>query len=420
MLYGDKSRTQLNEYLEKTIAQSERIKSRAQRKELYNNLIDKFNLDTNVSEEIITFKKDLSEFTTFELFCVLWFLDRDSLPKFFTQTEIETLSNEKYSHEELHFPIVFNNMVQVTDDQWIGRIDVEKIMALKNGRFINYDENEQRALRRVKYGDVEIFKPFVSEKNVEEIRQAMENGTYIPDPITLNMPEGSQFTYDNYTLTVESLPRGMFNLDDGYHRYLAMSRIYDFDKSFNYPMELRVVNFSNGKANDFIFQQDQKTLMKRIVSDTYNTNSIPNKVIASLNADPSFLLKGLIGRNNANIDSAVLAKLIRHFYIKKQLIKRGEDVAYVVNIKQELKSKFNALVEQDTKFAGKYTNPMLFTTMYVFAMLDNIDKYGEIITNVVDNLTDEEMKYFRITPNGMVRKVAIDVIRNKIGGMNNV
>ena len=255
---------------------------------------------------MITFKRDIQEFTPFEIFCVVWFLDRKSLGKYFTPDEIENLSHEKIEISKAEFPIVFSNMVRVADDQWIGTITVKQLMEMKRSQMLNYDENEQRALRRVKRGEIEIFKPYVSNKNVSEIKESMMAGTYIPDPITLNMPEGSEFSFSDGKLTASSLPKGMFNLDDGYHRYLAISQIYDFDKDFDYTMELRVVNFSNAKANSFIFQQDQKTPMRKIVSATYDTTSIPNKVISRLNEDSTSNIQGMVHRNQATRNAAVL------------------------------------------------------------------------------------------------------------------
>lgn len=129
----------------------------------------------------------------------------------------------------------------------------------------------------------------------------MENGTYIPDAITLNMTDNAEYEYDNSscTLSIYSLPRDMFNLIDGYHRTLAMSEIHQFNAEFNLPMELRVVAFSPEEATAFIFQQDQKTLMKKVVSDCYDPYSIVNRIITRVNRSPEFLMQNEIGRNGS-------------------------------------------------------------------------------------------------------------------------
>ena len=387
MLYGEKSRDQLNAYAESIFKVNENVTDRIKRRVLYDELSNKFGMPLSIAEEMVTFKRDIKEFAPFDIFCVLYFIDRNSLSRFFTETEITNLSKEKYVIEKASFPLKFTNMVQVTDDQWIGRITVQDLMKLKRSRLLNYDANEQRALRKVKSGKEEIWKPFVSNKNVAEIKDLMQRGEYIPDPITLNMPEGSEFTFDNYTLTVYSLPNGMFNLNDGYHRYLAMSQIYDFDKSFDYPMELEIVNFSNSKANSFIFQKDQKTPMKKIVSDTYNVNAIPNRIADKLNTDRKCNVSGMIGRNKANINSAVFTQLISAFMVPKN-IPQSKEAGFIISTKNDLVRKFNIITEEDDKFLGKYSNQMIFVTMMIFASDIPEEKYTEAINEILDGLTE--------------------------------
>lgn len=414
MLFGDKSREDLNAHAEKLFATNENVVKQKLRRELYDQVAEKFGLTISRIEEMILFKKDIKEFSPFEVFAVVWFLDRDCLGKYFTENEIQQLSEYKQEKEQAQFPLIFDNMVQITSDQWIGKVTVKQLMAMRNSRLLNYDPNEQRALRRVKFGKEEVYKPFVSNKNVKEIRALMENGKYIPDPITLNMPEGAEFSFDKGILTVYSLPNGMFNLDDGYHRYLAMIQIYDFDNEFDYPMELRIVNFSNVKANNFIFQQDQKTPMKRVVSDTYNMESIPNRIVTKLNEDPLCNINGMIGRNKAQINAAVLVKLVSYFYDIKN-IKREDAARSIINIEKELRQKFNLITEQNDRFLGVYSEVMIFTVVYVFNSNTNPAEYADRIIAVIDGISPEEEKLFNISTIGAIRKRALNILAKKLG-----
>ena len=413
MLYGDESKRQLDKHIEQVIMNNADVGNRKKRRNIYDNLSNYFGMSINKADEILTFKKDMAYFTPFELFCVMWFLDRDNLGKFFTENEIETLSHEKFEDNKAKFPIVFDNMVQIADDQWIGKTSVKQLMSLRKAQLFNYDENEQRALKKVKFGTTEIYKPYVNKRSVNEIQAAMMDGRYVPDPITLNMPEGTEYVFNGNTLTVYSLPNGMFNLDDGFHRTLAMSRIYDFDNTFDYPMELRIVNFSNDKANAFIFQQDQKNQMKRIVSATYDTNAVPNKIITRLNLDPGSNIQGMIGRNGAKIDSAVLAKLISYYY-KLNRVNKEDEMQTVIKVKTELLGKFNALTEQDPEFLGAYTDERLLITIAVFASDKPQSEYAEIIKRIEGGLSEEEKKYMNISSAGTIRRKAVDIINKEI------
>lgn len=401
MIYGEKSRDDLNKHTEKLCMNL--IKTKDRRK-LYDDLTRKFNMPIDTAENLITFKRDIKEFTTFEVFCVVWFLDRSSLSNFFTETEIEDFSKTKFKKAKIKFPLKFDGLVEIADDQWIGKIEAKKLIDLRNDGFVNYQENQQRALKIVKYGDIQIYRPFVNNRAVMEIKESMESGTYIPDPITLNIPEGSEYTFDNGTLNIYSTPNGMLNLLDGYHRTLAISQIIDFNPNFDLTMEIRLVNFSQSKAEAFIFQADQKTQMKRIVSDSYNPNDVGNMICQKLNDDKRCNISGMIGRNNAQINLPNMAKLVTYFFVKK--VKKEDKMAFVISVKNMLKEKFNVITEDNAIFLGKYSNTMLMATMYVFSREDiSIDDYANRILKIVSAANEEDEKLFIIYDN--VRKRAI-------------
>lgn len=415
MLYGEQSRLDLNDHLNKLILTAT---ARKTRQNIYDQLSDKFNMSITTSDAMLTGKKDISEFTTFEVFCLLYVLENKSLGKYFTKKEIDSLSKEKFDVDTIEFPIVFNNMVEISYDQYIGKISLQELMKLKKAQMINYDPNEQRALKRIKNGNTELWKPWVSNKNVKEIKESMLAGTYIPDPLTLNMPEGSEYKYNSEThsVTVNLLPRNMFNLDDGYHRYLAMSQIHDFDKEFDYTMELRLVGFDNVKANRFIFQQDQKTPMRKIVSDSYDPSSVANRIIQRMNADPNFDLNGQIGRNNELINGPLLGKLISGFYTRK--VSKQEENLYIVETKNELVRKFNILCESNVEYMKeKWPDMRLMIAMYIFTNDDIAEKkYNDAVQFLERNINDGEAKLLGLTASGKIRRSAITLMQNKLKG----
>ena len=415
MLYGSKSKEELNTYVEKLIM--ENVVTRKNHRDFYSHLKRKFNISESLAADIITFKKDMAEFTPFQLFAVVYCLKPEALPKFFTETEIANFSASKMEENEtITFPITIP-MMQISDSQWIGATDLQQLMTLRKARMLNYDENEQRALQIIKKGETIIRKPFVNRKAVAEIRESMENGTYVSDAITLNMTDNADYSYDEkkHILTIHSLPKGMFNLIDGYHRTLAMSEINQFNPEFNLPMELRVVAFSPEEATAFIFQQDKKTLMKKVVSDSYDPYSIVNRIITRVNRSPEFLMQNEIGRNGSCIDMATLGKLIEAHYMKEK-IKRENIPEFVRNTSIELIDKFNALITQIPSLSSGFSDIQLFIAMYLFTK-DKIKTkdYGKIF-NRLNNLSDEEKKYMKITDRGYVRRKGISILDEKLEG----
>ena len=415
MLYGEKSRQELNEYAEKLFGAKRTKKAK---REIYEKLEAQFGMRTTTADNMINFKRDISEFSTFEVFCVVYIIEPDSLSRFFTQKEIEELSKAKFEETEISFPIVFN-AIQVNDDQWISTIDVKRLMEMKAAKLINYDENQQRAMRRVRNGDTEIFKPYVNKASVEAIKEAMKAGEYIPDPITFNMGDEADFQYDpdNFQLTVYSIPQGMFNLTDGYHRYLAMSAIYDFDQSFELTMELRITAFSTLKAQKFIFQADQKTKMRKIVSNSYNPSAIPNVICTRLNDSPLYSVQGMIGRNDAKINAAILGELIKTFWQTNKVAKENKNKFVSATVK-EIGEKFNSLFEQNDKYFNiKYPSELLYIIMYLFSSDVPREKYSETVDYILSKLTKDDKTVLSVLGAGKVRRKGITILNNIIGGM---
>ena len=411
MLYGNKSREELNEYAESVFKKHKEVKNRKLRRNLFDEIENHFGIDTSVVDAMITFKRDIKEFTNFEVFAVMWFLDRDCLGKFFTPTEIESFSHDKIVEEKVEFPLVFKNVIKIADDQFLCATDLHELMKYRRARMLNYDPNEQRALKRVKFGATEVYRPFVNGVSVGQIKDRILAGDYVPDPLTFNMGDDAEFSFEDGILTINSITKGMFNLDDGYHRYLAMSQIYDVNPEFNYPVIIQVVAFSNAKANAFIYQNDQKNRMKKIISDTYDVNAVPNLIVNRINEDPTFALNGNIGRNHALINSAVLAKLIAAFYHTKNI--RKSDVKEIAAIHRDLVTKFNVIAADD-RFLSTYDDVTLFVVLYVFTSDVAKNNYINAIKEIVDNLTMEERHYMRIAPTGGVRTKAINIMADKI------
>lgn len=410
MLYGNKSKQDLDRYVEKLVST---ITTRKSRRELYDHLKRKFDMPESVAADIVTLKKDLAEFTPFELFTVVYCIKKETLGKFFTEAEIQQLAETKMTVPKIKLPLQLQ-MLKVADNQWIGATDMAFIMKLREAQMLNYDENEQRALQIIKRGEVEIRKPFVSRKAVEEIRETMENGTYIPDAITLNMTDNAEYEYDNssYTLTIHSLPRDMFNLIDGYHRTLAMSEIHQFNSEFNLPMELRIVSFTRSEAEAFVFQQDQKTLMKKVVSDSYDPNTITNRIIVRINKSPEFLLQNEINRNGGKIDQARLAKLIAHYYLQDS-VRKADQPKVITTVASELIKKFNELLEQVPELMDGMNVQQLCTAMFVFSKPIDAASYGEVFRYLLSDLSSEEKGSIIVDSSGRVRRKGINILEDK-------
>lgn len=248
---------------------------------------NEFNMSEEVFSDFVADRKALQEATEYMLFVMLKSYEyvketkTSAISVYFSQKEIDTYSFSKFDNADFEFPIVFE-MLQINDDQWIGKIDVNTLDKLRKHQLINYNPDTQRTMQKViRKGNVN-YKITVNKKAVAEIADSFEEGTYISDELTLNIrpdDEKADFYYDfkKRMLIINNITA--FDINDGYHRYLGMFREKMVHPEFNYTMELRITNFDVDKSQRFIYQKDQKTKMAKVDSRSYNVYDPANIVI---------------------------------------------------------------------------------------------------------------------------------------------
>ena len=382
-------------------------------KEKSNNILQEmqtsFNIPTGMTMDLLTGRINLEDANEFVLFalcrCLDKELEKDNTNKYFTSIEIEGYSKSKYQEETIKFPIEIK-CIPVAADQWIGSVDVDFIMKLRKAQLINYNANAQRTLQKVVKGERSYYKITLNKDAISKITESMNNGNYIPNTITLNMPETADFSYDDSKciLTIKSLDH--FDISDGYHRYIAMGQLKDKNPDFNYPMELRIVMFSEDKVKQFIYQEDQKTKMKKIDSDSMNMNAPENLVIERLNRDVMFNLKNKIARNNGSINYGELATVIKYFYFKGQTVDKS--VRRIIEVENEIRDRFNKLTEANTDLLDKnYSFAELMIIFYTFDNVATTEYNPERTIKLLNKVNELDSKIFatKIPRKGMISTI---------------
>ena len=244
-------------------------------------IVNEGNLPVIEVMDALTLRKNIEDYSDRMLYWFTKCVDGDVVNKYFSQKEIKEYETTKYKKETVKFPIKWDMIEIVEGTQWVGRISVKELMKLRNAQLINYNERTQRTLKHVANQDFQYYQIFLNRKAVSEIAESFYENQYIPNTITLNLPQDAEFTYKDGKLTISETDR--FDILDGYHRYIAMSNLYNRNNSFDYPMELRVVCFSEETARQFIWQEDQKTKMRKMDSESLNQNSPANQVVNLIN-----------------------------------------------------------------------------------------------------------------------------------------
>lgn len=332
----------------------------------------------------------------------------------FTPVEIKGFGGTKFEIKKTKFPIRIK-CVRVADDQWIGATDVHFLMELRASQLINYNTNAQRVVQRLISHGNEIYRISINKKQVREIRNSFEEGEYIPNTITLNIPQKERlddptpapdFYYDKKEneLVIRSIDH--FDIPDGYHRYIAMAQIYDIDEQFNYPMELRITNFSEAKAREMIWQEDQKTRMSKIDSNSMTTRLPANRIVDKLNTDPTSNWSHCISRKGEIVDYGELAAVIDYFYVKGKKITKQNEQDFVLETVMKIEPILNSVIMYIPELRKKVDFKDLMIIFYCLQNYENSEVVGKIRKGLA-NKNQLSDKFNSKTPKKfMVREIA--------------
>jgi len=380
--------------------------------EIYNYAYEKYNYPKGIFSDFLSSRKSIEEANDYTLFVIADSIlnatkkdYRKKLSDFFTDREISKYSGMRYEEpNKIEFPLVFN-MIQVSDDQWIGSLNVDTFCALQESGLINYNPVTQRAMTKITRDNNELYRITLNKNAVKEITADMLEHIYVPDTITLNIPKDdiyADFHYDEQSrqLIIHSLEA--FDINDGYHRYVSMFQARSKNPNFNYPMELRITNFDIDKSRRMIYQYDQKTKMSKQLSDTYNSYAAQNKVVQRINESSMCNLQGEI-KIGGLIDSTTLAECIKRLYFSKRQSDSPEQRKEIIRVSKEFIEDLNMLTEEDDKYLEKeYSKKEIIILTILFHYYDGKNKISMI----------ENYKCFLIDDAEREEKIIYDFSRN--------
>jgi len=310
--------------------------------EMKDYLVKKYHFRLGEAVNLITQRTPLTTEGNFICYCVcdaLSRVDKKTIPsEWFTEKEKTAFSSETIQRDELTFPLVIP-AIQIAYDQWIGMCDCSFLMKLREGQKIFYNTNTQRTLQRMVKNGQESYRITLNKTAVKDIQTAYETGTYIPDTISLNLSGDAEFWYnaDKRELIIENMDH--FDIIDGFHRYTAMCKEWDVNPNFNYTMELRIVQYDEVRAKQFIWQQDQKTKMKKIDSDSLNISAPENIVAEKLNRNPMFNYHEEINRSDGLIPLQDFVNIVKFLYFKR--VNKSDERKIINAVTSDLMDKLN-------------------------------------------------------------------------------
>lgn len=367
-----KAKYELEKEVEKLA--SKVVNAKKQRK-IINELFTEHNIPVSVSSDILSLKRSPSTENPYVLYHLLKKLNEKIVVDYFTDKEIKEYEEIVLEPDKAKFPLTFK-VVQIEEDQWIGRITMKEIMALSNSQLINYNENAQRVLKRIVRGGEEFFRIQLNKRAVEAIKESLLLDRYIPNTITLNIPKDDEsrfvFDEDNSEMTIKKLR--MFDILDGYHRYIAMCNVFVQNSDFDKVFELRLTNFTDEKARQFIWQEDQKTKMSKVDSEVLNKYNIGNKIVSRLKDYIDF-----IGRN-AIINEGELCQGVNSILVKPQKVYSNSEIAAVV---AKIRKGINDIADSGSEIFDQPVDVRMLYCMLIAFSCDETD------INIIQNFTKD-------------------------------
>ncbi len=302
------------------------------------------------SSEILLGIRSLNSLSVEELFWLsdvlnIFYKNSSASPKisiddFFTNVEKTKFKNSKWIPEDSSiYPIIFDNLLQVNQDQWVGVVNTDTLLQLYNEQIINYNKNTQRNLVRKTVNGVTTYKINIKRKSVNEIRDLMSKHLFISNDISLNLNlDNDELDYEVYENKIV-LKAGQLDIIDGYHRFRALIMEKQANPDFEYTMIVNFMNFSETKANSFIAQEDKRNKIDKQYSRSLDTNNPTFLVVDRLNDDVSSYLYGYIGTGLLIEKSFLFALIDSSFEIKE----RKE----AMKVFKLLKNIFNNLIDDE-------------------------------------------------------------------------
>lgn len=345
-------------------------------KNLINDIAEKVKVEYNVpitdSIDFFTLYKSAEAYTDFELFAMLSVYDSRFTKGVFTPLEIKMYSTMKKEEDNVKFPLVFD-MIEIGNDQYIGRISCQDIIKYGKANLITYNIEQQRILKKKIKGENTFWQIDIDSKQVDAIATSYMENEFIPNTITFNMPEDTDFEYTDGKLIINSM--STFYITDGYHRYLGLKRATFLKGEIDKNMELRITWFPDKKAKQFIWQEDQKHQMTRVEATSLKQNTNGTQIVELLNNDCGLFSNEI--KVGGLISSTKLIVIINSIFT----VNNRKDM---IDIKNKLKESILTISSKYNELYDSVWNDEMILAAVLYAYDNTID-IDKMIMNFNNN-----------------------------------
>lgn len=327
--------------------------------------------------------------------------------KYFLDSEIAIYKTFKRDVSKENDIVEFEDMIQINESHWIGRISIQYLAKLYNDLRINYNPQTQRESGYIESKGGLIFVPKTYIKSVRDIKTAILEGTYEPDEITLNLLKDGEedFEFKNGNIIIYE---GRLDIIDGWHRSNSILKALAENPDIEMYFELRFTNFDIQKAKDFIIQKNKQRKINEKHIQSMNMSSYYNSITKALNENQKSDLRGkivinrhLINRGYGLITFDVITSAIEVNFDLKTRSQSEKVQDYLIDFFNEV---YNLFYDKFNNKNGIYTEPFSFIGYIAIASeLYGMIEWKDVLANILnkidfteDNLFYQEVKEYQI------------------------
>lgn len=367
--------------------------------------------------KMVSGRCDLSSLSDAELYWVAFALSKasnrfKSPGEYFEDIEIQ---NYKFynpaASREISYPIIFENVSKLAEDQYLFPLSVREIKELKNANILQIIPELQRNHKKDKYGDL---KTKVNKQTAQQISTLINKGEFFYNGVRFNLMDDGEcdapiYDEENRTLTVMD---GVIIVPDGNHRTigceLANNHLDDkFGVFFTYLSSQKTRLLLNQEWTTVPIPKRHKDAMKPTIS-----NKIVDAIIRSQDTDELYV-KGIVKdgaelrANNGFILYIELSTAIQRYYDTEKLERKADQdelrdwlITYMNYLAKLLQDDF-----EDYKKSKKVSWATHYLAWHYYIMISKYlrgdsdwrMKLKDIIGNT--DFTDPNVREFFVTNN---------------------
>lgn len=191
------------------------------------------------------------------------FKPKIKVEEYFTDEEItQAIESKNNIKMESDSKMIIKNVLYTknnNEESWVAIVTYKQINEwMKTGKLIyNMQTQRQGVLKKIK-NDMIII-PYINEKSVEDISEAMLKNEFYSNMISFNVaPDFNhklEYNSAERTLIIDTNIFNNIAVTDGYHRCSGVIKALEKDRNLQGELYLKITNMSIEKAQKFIRQE---------------------------------------------------------------------------------------------------------------------------------------------------------------------